>query len=223
MSLVNFTHIFYYIRKVKSIQFSIYMARTAEYDRLPPKELINRLRQGDRKAFEAIFMLYSGKVYNTMVKLLNDSDLAEDLVQEIFLSLWEKHSNINPELNFEAYLATIARNMAYHELGKAMRRSQQSVDINQAALLTESEWEEEIDAKSFKEYLMQVIAQFPKVRKEVFLMSRFDQLSNAEIAQQLQISERTVEAHIYKALKELRKVVGSKLTVALLIALSYLK
>lgn len=198
------------------------MARTADCDNTPPKELINLLVQGDVKAFDAVFMLYSGKVYNTMMKLLNDSDLAEDLVQDIFLSLWEKRSNINPELNFEAYIAIIARNMAYHELGNAMRRSHLSVELDQASLVTESEWEEEIDAKSFKEYLMQVIAQFPKVRKEVFVMSRFDQLSNAEIAQRLKISERTVESHIYKALQELRKVVGSK-TVGILLFAIYLQ
>lgn len=82
-------------------------------------ELLYRLKEGDRDAFNTVYWRYSPKVYNTVLYLLNDADLAEDVVQELFLTIWEKRGNILPELNFEAYISTIARNLAYKYVEEA--------------------------------------------------------------------------------------------------------
>ena len=60
-------------------------------------ELLYRLKEGDRDAFNSVYWQYSSKVYNTVLYLLNDSDIAEDVVQELFLTIWEKRENIQPE------------------------------------------------------------------------------------------------------------------------------
>lgn len=172
-------------------------------------KLLYRLKEGDREVFDTIYWRYSPKVYNTVLYLLNDSDLTEDIVQELFLTLWEKRDNIRPELNFEAYISTIARNLAYKYLEDAYQRVRPAVSLEEVHLQAAS-GEDVLEAESLKEYIFQILSTFPEMRRKIFVMSRFENLSHAEIAQKLQLSERTVEAHIYQALKELRKVLGDK-------------
>ena len=181
--------------------------------------LLYRLKKGDRDAFSSVYWRYSPKVYNTALYLLNDSDIAEDVVQELFLTIWEKHENIQPELNFEAYISTIARNLAYKYIEEALRKNQSVEEVNDIKLISSSE-EDVIEADSLREYIFNVISSFPEMRRKVFIMSRFENLSHAEIADRLSLSERTVEAHIYQALKELRKVLGNKAVAFFLIYLS---
>lgn len=182
-------------------------------------ELLYRLKEGDRDAFNSVYWRYSPKVYNTVLYLLNDSDIAEDVVQELFLTIWEKRENIQPELNFEAYISIIARNLAYKYIEEALRKNQPLEELNDIKLISSSE-EDAIEADSLREYIFNVISSFPEMRRKVFIMSRFENLSHAEIAEKLALSERTVEAHIYQALKELRKVLGNKAVAFLLIYLS---
>lgn len=182
-------------------------------------KLLYRLKEGDRDAFNTVYWRYSPKVYNTVLYLLNDSDAAEDIVQELFLTIWERRGQIQPELNFEAYIATIARNLAYNYVRKAFHNNQSVEDINDSNLITNSD-EGTIEAESLREYIFNVISSFPEMRRKVFIMSRFENLSHAEIAEKLTISERTVDVHIYHALKELRKVLGDKAVAFLFIYLS---
>lgn len=182
-------------------------------------ELLYRLKAGNRDAFNSVYWRYSPKVYNTVLYLLNDSDIAEDVVQELFLTIWEKRENIQPELNFEAYISTIARHLAYRYVEEALRRNQPIEEIADMKLTSSSE-EDAIEADSLRDYIFNVISSFPEMRRKVFIMSRFENLSHGEIAEKLSLSERTVEAHIYQALKELRKVLGNKAVAFLLIYLS---
>ena len=182
-------------------------------------ELLYRLKKGDRDAFNSVYWQYSSKVYNTVLYLLNDSDIAEDVVQELFLTIWEKRENIQPELNFEAYISTIARNLAYKYIEEALHKNLPVEDLNDVKWMSSSE-EDAIEAESLREYIFNVISSFPEMRRKVFIMSRFENLLHAEIAEKLSLSERTVEAHIYQALKELRKVLGNKAIAFLLIYLS---
>lgn len=183
-------------------------------------ELLYRLKEGDRDAFNTIYWQYSPKVYNTVLYLLNDSGLAEDVVQDLFLTIWEKQGNILPELNFEAYISTIARNLAYKYLEETFRKNLPVEEFKDAKLTSGSE-EDIIEADSLREYIFNVISSFPEMRRKVFIMSRFENLSHAEIAVKLSLSERTVEAHIYQALKELRKVLGNKTVAFILVYLSF--
>lgn len=173
-------------------------------------KLLYRLKKGDKEAFNTIYQQYSPKVYNTVLYLLNDSDVAADVVQELFLTIWEKRNNIQPELNFEAYLSIIARNLTYQYIKKAFHKSQIFEEIDNPQLISTSIIEETIEADSLKEYIFNIISSFPEMRRKVFIMSRFEKLTHAEIAKKLSLSERTVEAHIYQALKELHKILDNK-------------
>ena len=121
------------------------------------RELLYRLKEGDRKAFDAVYWRYSSKVYNTVLYLLNDPDLAEDVVQELFLTVWEKREQIQPDLNFEAYISVIARNLAYHYVEKTLRGSHLEIGLD-AVDVAVSSGEEDLEAESLREYIFRVIS-----------------------------------------------------------------
>ena len=81
---------------------------------------LSLLQQGDEKAFDTIFWKYNPRVFHFIHSLLYDKILAEDLTQNVFLKIWERHQDIKPEEGFEAYLFTIARNMVYKETEKRL-------------------------------------------------------------------------------------------------------
>ena len=112
-----------------------------------------------------------------------------------------------------------SRKNRYKYVEEALHRNLPVEEIRDAKLVSSSE-EDAIEADSLREYIFNVISSFPEMRRKVFIMSRFENLSHAEIAKKLSLSERTVEAHIYQALKELRKVLGNKAVAFILIYLS---
>lgn len=94
------------------------------------KELLRRLKQGDREAFDAIYERWGGYVYNFTCKTLFNKSLAEDITQELFLRLWEYRAQIDEERNFQAWVFTVARNLVYRE-GRRMLLNSAFIDVVQ--------------------------------------------------------------------------------------------
>lgn len=133
--------------------------------------------------------------------------MAEDVVQDLFLTIWERRATIDPTRNFEGYIAVIARNLAYRYVQEAVTRFMATDDIDKATdKLAADSAADSAEAASLNQYIMRVLAAQPEMRRKVFMMSRFDNMTYAEIAQSLNISERTVEAHIYAMVSELKKL-----------------
>lgn len=160
-------------------------------------------------AFSQIYKQLSPRIYNTVLRLLNDETIAADVLQELFMTIWENRYNIDPEKNFEAYVCVIARNIAYRYVEERMARVVNALPSDSDhSIVGENTTDQNINASSLEEYVVSVVESLPETRKKIFKMSRFDQMSNAEIAQNLGISQRTVETHIYLALKTLKQVLG---------------
>lgn len=172
------------------------------------RTLIERLRRSDRSAFAEIYRQTSGKVFTTVRKVLASEDLAKDVVQDLYVKIWENRESIDPEKSFESYIFVIARNLSYHYYDEAVKALVRSVDIEVAETIAGGQESDNPEVKSLEEYLVKIVETQPEMRRKVFMMSRFEQLSNAEIAKQLNISERTVEAHIYQVLRVLKQAIG---------------
>lgn len=183
------------------------------------KGVLSRLKAGDETAFENLYWSYNSYVFNFINSLLCDGSMAEDLTQNVFLKIWEKRANIDPEQGIDAYLFTIARNLVYKETESRLRLIYQSASsddvFNAPDLLTE----EKIDAASLQEYIDSLVDQLPFSRKQIFLLSRRQHLSNKEIAQKLSISEKTVENQITNALHFLKEKLSEDSSLAVLILL----
>ena len=167
------------------------------------EDLLKRLKAGEEKAFEDLYWTYSSQVYNFINLLLCDKSLAEDLTQNVFLKIWEKHEQIVPELGITAYLFTIARHFVFKET--EFRLSQYAMlHIENIDLSDNSKEEEQHDTNSLFEYIDHLIENLPPARREIFRLSRFNHLTNKEIAHRLSISEKTVETQLYRSFQYLR-------------------
>lgn len=164
--------------------------------------MILDLKSGDILAFNRIFELYSSKLFHfAKVYLGSDAD-SEELVQEVFSILWERRNQLKDGFSFQSYLFTIAFNI----IKKHFRQKKLFKNFAREELLKgeETEPSEQIDYASLKQYILRLCEAFPPQRREVFMRSRFEGLSNQEIADQLGLSKKTIENHLNLALREIR-------------------
>lgn len=173
--------------------------------------LLLKLKRGGRKAFEWIFNHYYPVLLSFTKEYLPDYDIARDIVQETFIVLWERKDLLNSDSNIKAYLFTIARNKALNFLKRkqlenkvaAIKASEQAETcLNYYALKDQSA--ENIYNTEFEQLVAEGIKSLPDQCQKIFYMSRFEHCKNQEIADQLNISIKTVESHITKSLKILR-------------------
>lgn len=163
--------------------------------------LLIDLKNGDEKAFETLFWKYNEHVYHFIYSLLYEKSMAEDLTQNVFLKIWEKHETIDVEQNFDAYLFTIARNLVYKETENRLLSEKLTESLQRQLSDADSLTEERIDAESLREYINSLIEELPPSRREIFRLSRHEHLSYREIAERLSISEKTVETQVNRALR----------------------
>lgn len=165
---------------------------------------IYNLKRGDTPSFEYLYNLWSGKLYNFVMRISKgDSYLAEDIVQSVFIKVWESRHTLDPDKSFGAYLCTIAKNQLVNIYQHRMLEYlyEEKVKSTESA---ENTTEKEVDYHLLEEYIDSLIEQLPPARREIFILSRRSLLTNKEIAEKLNLSENTVESQLTKALSFLR-------------------
>lgn len=162
------------------------------------------------------FRLIFGEYYDPLCKyaftLVTDHDVAEDIVQEVFVRIWEKHQAVIQSPQVRAYLYRAVRNTCFNHLGAQKKMPVSSLsntaleEEDTLAWSVEEEYEND-DIPNYRELLKKGIDQLPEKCKEVFLLSRSGHLSNQEIADNLGISVKTVNNQTWKAMKLLKAFV----------------
>lgn len=169
------------------------------------KESIVKLRDNnDKDSFAFLYNLYWAKVYNFAQLYITSLVDVEEVVQEVFIKIWENRSSLKEEQNFEGYLFIVMRNLIFNRSRKNLNETFYQLSVLEAVDESYS-IEEEMDAANLKVHIESLISTLSPRQQEVFRLSRDEQLSYREIAELLQISEKTVEHHISDALKFLRK------------------
>jgi RNA polymerase sigma-70 factor (ECF subfamily) len=130
------------------------------------------------------------------------------------------HKEIDPDKGFVSYLYTIARNLVYKETERLLQMSKFLAVSQTNKNDTDHETEEKLDAAFFESYINNIIDQLPPSRKEIFILSRKDGLTNKEIASKLAISEKTVETQIYRSLLFLKEKMKGQFTLLALLFLA---
>jgi len=176
------------------------------------KTLID-FQKGEHKAFETIFVVYFNKIKFFIQRLVRSEEEAEELTQDIFVKLWVSRETVDPQKPIDALLYTMAKNAAFNYLKHQTVHNQYLENYEQPD--TPFNAEEIIYAREIALLIDMTVNQMPEQRKRIYQMSRNDGLSNEDIAQQLQITKKTVENQLSLALKELRGVVSSFLSIFL--------
>lgn len=178
------------------------------------KELLQQLRANDKAALKGIFDEYYDTVFHAVYRIVSDKNTAEDLSQDVFMRLWEKRHQITINGPIGAYIRRMAINEGLGYLRKHKKYGIEEIQ-DQHSPLTSSGEDVYMDGE-LEEQIQRAIATLPPRCKAVFILSRFEELSYKEIGLQLEISPKTVENQISKALKIMRVALKGYLTFCLL-------
>ena len=169
---------------------------------------ISSLRKGEKKAYEEIYNEFFGVLYHLCLNYLHDEKVAEEIVQDTFMKLWEIRETLNDQINIRNFLYTITKNncLNYLRNQKISMRHQENMkylemQFNYEALEKLGNY---IQFDELRSRIDEAISKLPSEAIETFRLSRFEELSYKEIADQQNISIKTVEARISKALRILR-------------------
>jgi RNA polymerase sigma-70 factor (ECF subfamily) len=167
--------------------------------------LLNSIRQGDSHAFELLFKKYYAPMCLLAAKFTRDMDSAREVVQDLFVYLWENRAKVHIEYSLKAYLTSAVRHNSIRFMQQ--RRPDLSIDELPEDIQFADELHDSLELDELYQQLLTTIEQLPEQCKRVFKLNRFEGMKYAEIAALLNISVKTVEAHIGKALKILRKMI----------------
>lgn len=187
-----------------------------EYNTLTDIELLTLLAKSDQNAFTAIYNRYWEKMFALAARKVDDLHDAEEIVQEIFVSLWNKRENLQITSSFNNYLAVsvkyrVIKTLARQQIHKRFENS----EMNNISILDNSTMEY-LDFDELKSKLEHYVSELPEKCRLVYQLSREAGFSQKQIAEKMSISEKTVEAHLSKAIKTLRIRLNKFMLVALL-------
>jgi RNA polymerase sigma-70 factor (family 1) len=170
---------------------------------LSDKELLDQMRSGSQSAMTEIYKRYWDKLFVVAHNRLQDEQEAEETVQDVFCSLWNRRSSLDIQYELITYLSVATKYQVINRQAKAWKKAQH-IEFSEA-------FEESADStnlwfaeKELKEQLAAAINTLPSKCRIIFKLRHEEHLSNAEIAGQLNVSEKNIEAHITRAAKHLR-------------------
>lgn len=167
--------------------------------------LVKQLQQGDENAFRNIFDLYFVPLCRYANLYVPYPQEAEDIVMDLFIYIWESREHLTVQLSIKAYLFQSVRNrMLNHLRNKPERLSIEQLPSEPAEL-----FETTLEMDELYNLVVDAVSSLPEKCREVFLLSREQQLTNKEIAEELGVTVKTVEAQITKALRNIKKQLGS--------------
>jgi RNA polymerase sigma-70 factor (ECF subfamily) len=188
------------------------------------QQWLAELRAGDDTALRRIFDRHYPTLLNDIYRIVSDEDTCQDLAQEVFVELWRKRHMLDIHTSLRAYLRRSAVNKALNHL-KANRRIvlEQPDDFAQTADESAGDIHRKMEQETLEEALHAAIETLPEKCRAVFSLSRFEQMSHREIAEQLGISVKTIENQITKAMKILREALTrhADLSPVVILALKY--
>jgi RNA polymerase sigma-70 factor (ECF subfamily) len=168
------------------------------------KKTIENLRNGDMMAFDVIYRKYSPKLFGFILKILKVESDAEEIMQEVFMKIWEMRDKIETYTSFDSFLYTITYNKSINLIRKKITERKYVDFLKSQPELAEPAVIEDLHFLELSSKVDRLVQELPARQKEVFLLSREKELTYKEIAEELNISKNTVENHMVKALKYLR-------------------
>lgn len=173
-------------------------------DNISDEQLISSVKRDDHYAFDKIFHKYGSSLFSFVVSVLKDKSEAEEVVQDVFLKIWEKRAELNPSLSFKSYLFTIALNTTKNIYRQKLQRDRYKQDVALELNISQTSDVDGIEYRNLLDYIDKIIEKLPPSRREIFILSKKDGMKNHEIAKLLNISEQTVKNQLVSAMKFLR-------------------
>lgn len=180
------------------------------------QRLINGLRKGDKKIFEEVYRLYYSPLCFYCLRYMGDMEEAKEVVQSIFLNLWIRRKEIEISTSIKAYLYKAVQNYSLNQLQQEKIKQKYMIRKAHFPLQNSENGELKMEEEELRKVIKSAILKLPEKRREIFELSRFENMKYTQIAERLTISVKTVEAQMSKSLEYLRKVLKEYLPVILI-------
>ena len=175
-------------------------------DSINEKRLLTELKKGSFHAFERLYNMYSGKLYNFIMRISSGNQyMAEEVVQSAFIRVWEVRERVEPESSFISFLCTIAKNLLMNMYQRQTVEYVYNEYLKNTGVDRDSQTEESIDLRFLNEYIDSLAEELPAQRKKIFILSKRQNYTNKEIAEMMGISESTVATQLSLAVKFMRE------------------
>ena len=165
------------------------------------KTLIKNLADGDMDAFRQIFNRYEKPLKYYAFRLTKSNFIVEEIIQEVFIKVWENSEKINPDLSFSAYLYRMVRNRAFNYFRDCMQYEDFAEDLWQDLLEARTQTDDDLISADYENLIGKILQELPPQKRSIYMLSRHEGKSNPEIAELLDISTKTVENHLWKTLQ----------------------
>lgn len=174
------------------------------------KQLLQQASEGDEEAFAQIFNAYSHKLYAFIYRLAGSKELAEDVVQDVFLKLWQQRGMLNIVDNFNAFLYRMSYN---HAINLLKRLSKETLILMEARQHNSNEPlppDEQMIFNRVQQYIAKIVNDLPPQQKTVYQLSREQNLTQEGIARRMDISISTVQNHMTQALRKIKESLAKR-------------
>ena len=182
------------------------------------EKILSELADNNQLALEELFSYYYPRLYNFSKSFLKLEEGIDDILQEVFLKIWDNRKNIKSNYTFNSYIFTITRNLLLNELRSRLNNQKLRDQLLKASVAEEYLSFEMTGYDELKEKIEGLIDELPPRQREIFRLSRFEGLSHQEIAEKYHLSTKAIEYHITRSIRFLK----NKLNAMGLISLLYL-
>jgi len=162
------------------------------------------MKRDDKSAMDELFHFYYHRLFHFSKSILKIENEIDDILQDVFVKIWLNRTKIDNAETFNAFIYTITKNEVLNLIRSNLRNQSFRNELYTRAVAEEYQTPNEIEYTEIKAGIDKIVANLPPKRQQVFILSRTESLSNKEIAQQLNISEKTVEDHITHAIKHIK-------------------
>lgn len=181
------------------------------------KELVVLVHSQPLEAFRLIYQKYWDPLFNIAFKRLQDAEEARDIVQEVFVTVWDQRSQLQPRESLLPYLQVILRNRIFNLYARNEVKLRYIVETQWQATFAHNNAAQQLTLKELQHIVNDAIAQLPPRMQEIFLLNREEQLSPAEIAEHLSLSVQTVKNQLHRATEKMREHLRRKVDPTVLI------
>lgn len=169
------------------------------------KNVLKALKKGERAAFTNIFNCYQRELYFFVFSITKSKYSTEEIIQDVFIKVWDNRKNINLSKSFDSYIFTIARNLTYNHLRSVSNRESLKQELWHNISLTSKKMEDDIIFSEYTDIVNEILLTLPKQKQSIYALSREEGKSNQEIADLLGISQKTVKNHLWKTLQVIKE------------------
>ena len=186
------------------------------------EHLIHSLRNSSQRAFQTLYERYHHRLYGYSLRFIKSPALAEEVVHDVFLRVWERRASLRTDTSFESYLFTIAKHRVLDLLRRASKEAEVAQEIARNLPVSRCQPEEDVIYQDYLRYAQQAIAHLPSQRRQVYEFCRLEGKSYEEAARLFSISKGTVKDHIVKAKRSIRQylLTHANITISLLLSLA---